>query len=677
MNRIILLLIACLSTQTLVAQNRPNVVVILSDDYGWGSVGCYGANPDLVRTPNLDRLAKEGRRFTDANTTSSVCSPTRYSVLTGRYCWRTSLQSEVLSTTAPLHIETTRLTLASMLKSQGYMGAAIGKWHLGYGTAEKCDYSKELKPGPLEIGFDYHFSVPSNHGDVAGVFVEDHWVFGLNKDSPTNPSPPYVPQKEGKRPQTKNLPLNAPKRVDEDVMDVLTGKAVSWIERQSAEKPFLLYFTPVAVHNPITPSKATAGHSKGGPFCDFIEELDTSVGRVLEALERKGFSKNTIVLFSSDNGGVNVQRDCPQATAQNAGLKPVGPFRGGKHNVWEGGFRVPYIVKWPGHVPANTVCDETVSLVDTLASVAAVTGYALPKASEAAEDSIDVSKAWLGDEYAKPLRMDLISHSADGNFAIRRGPWKWIEGVPADDVKPAALKAHADEFKRQLYNLQSDIAETNEVSAANEEVVKDLEATLIRYRDGGYSREMPPVMPKLKPVDSALAPLAGERLLDLPFAEMPPAPWAAYAGRWQPRDGAIWAMGEGKAPAALRGPLKIADGVLQYEIMLGKADRHSLRLQTGVAKNSFRVIVSRGKLEIAKNPSAGETEALVLAQLKVKLKTDVWQTLRLTFRGGEVTVEIAGNKLTAKHPILTEPRSEMNLLAFEGEIGFRNLVVTR
>ncbi len=361
------------------AADRPNVLVILSDDLGWGSIGCYGANPDLVRTPNIDRLAREGRRFTDGNTTSSVCSPTRYAMLTGRYCWRTDLKSEVLGTTAPLHIETTRLTIASMLKKQGYHTAAVGKWHLGYGTAQKQDFAGELKPGPLEVGFDYHFGVPSNHGDVAGVFVEDHWVYGLNKASPKEPSPPYVTIKEGKAGGgPKNMPLNAPKRVDEDVMSTLTDKAIAWLDQQSAANPFFLYYTPVAVHNPVTPSKQTAGTSKAGPFGDWIHELDLSVGRVIAALDKKGLLDNTLILFSSDNGGVNIERDCPQTQARNAGLKQVGPFRGGKHDVWEGGFKVPYIVRWPGHVPAGTVCAETVSIVDTIASLASIVGEKLP-----------------------------------------------------------------------------------------------------------------------------------------------------------------------------------------------------------------------------------------------------------------------------------------------------------
>lgn len=646
---------------------KPNVIVILSDDLGWGSVGCYGANPELVSTPNIDRLAKEGRRFTDANTTSSVCSPTRYALMTGRYCWRTSLISEVLGTTAPLHIETIRITVASMLKQQGYNCAAVGKWHLGYGTAEKCDYTKELKPGPLEIGFDYHFGVPANHGDLSGVYVEDHWVYGLNKESPTSPSPPYVTMGQQKGKPTKTLDLNAPKRVDENVMGTLTDKLVTWIGQQSAEKPFFVYFTPVAVHNPITPSKATAGKSKGGPFCDFISDLDLSVGRVLAALDKQGLAENTLVLFSSDNGGVNKPENANlvQTDAQKAGLKPVGPFRGGKHDVWEGGFRVPYLVRWPGHVPAGTVCDETISIVDTLASIATITGAALPKASEGAEDSHDVSKAWLGEKYEGPLRPDVIVHSADGNFAIRKGSYKWIEGIPADDVKPAAKKAHAIQFKPQLYDLKADIAEASEVSTKHADVVKDLAALLNRYRDGGYSRELPPAGVKPKPAFASLPPLANAEPLDL----------TKFKG-WALRDGSMFGKAGDKG-ATLTGPVSLKDGVLEFQLLLGEADRHSLRIHTAGNKQSYRVVLSHANLDIAINPPTKDQETIQLGKQRVKFKSSEWQTLRLTFKGEELTAEFAGVTLKVQHAVLAEEKAQLNFIAFEGEVGVRDVKLAK
>jgi arylsulfatase A-like enzyme len=552
-------------TPPLRAADRPNVVVIMADDLGWGSIGCYGANPDLVRTPHIDRLAREGRRFTDANTTSSVCSPTRYSLLTGRYCWRTSLQSEVLGVTAPLHIEPGRVTIASLLKAQGYHTAAVGKWHLGYGSADRCDFTRELKPGPLEIGFDYHFGVPANHGDLSGVYVEDHWVYELDRTSPSAPSPPYVTHGDRKGRQTRTIDLNAPKRIDDEVMATLTDKAVAWIDGQKTGTPFFLYFTPVAVHNPITPSARTAGGSKGGPFCDFLHDLDDSVGRVLDALDRRGFAGNTLILFTSDNGGVSkANGDTPQNQARDAGLAPTGPFRGGKHDVWEGGFRVPYLVRWPGRVPAGTVCEDTVSVVDTLASLASLTGAALPEPSVAAEDSHDVAAGWLGRSHAVPLRPDLIVHSSDGNFAIRRAGWKWIEGVPAGDLMQPARKARAEQFQPMLFHVAEDVAEAHEASAANPDRVNELKALLERYRSGGYSRQMPPVVEKPKPVVTSLAPLTGRRLADMPLDAMPRLPWITTGGPWALRDGAI-SVKAGDNGASLAGLLGITDGAVKVQ----------------------------------------------------------------------------------------------------------------
>jgi len=667
-------IIGGLATPALAAE-RPNVVVILADDLGWGSVGCYGANPTLVQTPHIDRLAREGRRFTDANTTSSVCSPTRYALLTGRYCWRTPLESEVLGTTAPLHIETTRLTIASMLSAHGYRSAAIGKWHLGYGTAERCDFTKELRPGPLEIGFDYHFGVPANHGDVSGVYVEDHWVAGLDRASPSLPSPPYITQGQQKGKAVKPLDLNAPKRIDDEVMQTLTDKAVEWIGRQSVDRPFFLYFTPVAVHNPITPSRQTAGQSKGGAFCDFLHDLDASVGRLLDALDRHGFAQDTLVVFSSDNGGVNkVNGDTPQNQARDAGLEPVGPFRGGKHDVWEGGFRVPYLVRWPGRVPAGSVCDETVSVVDTLASLAAITGHDLPPASAAAEDSHDVSAAWLGKSHTSPLRPDLIVHSADGVYAIRRGGWKWIEGVPADDVKPASRKVRADQMRPMLYDVAHDIGECRDRGTEQAGLATELAALLSRYRDGGYSRELPPITAARPQAVAKLPPLEGRRVLDLALATLPPAPWKA-AGGWAARDGAAWVRA-GDAGASLCGPLGLQDGALEFQLRLGEADRHSLRIHPAGTTESYRIVLRRGSLEIARNPAAGQPadRAVTLARQRVKFDVDRWQTVRVVFAGEEITVQVAGAEVRSRDPLIAAVKERACFIAFDGEVGLRGLV---
>ncbi|MCX7047502.1 MAG: arylsulfatase [Candidatus Sumerlaeota bacterium] len=462
---------------------RPNIVIILSDDLGWGSLNCYGADTKLIRTPNCDRLAREGIRFTDANTPSSVCSPTRYGLLTGRYCWRTPLKHEVLGVGDPLWIEPTRLTIASLLKKHGYHTAAIGKWHLGYGASKPVNYTAKLRPGPQDVGFDYHFGVPSNHGDVTGVFIDNEMVMGL-RSSNLNPSGTCY---YGGKPF---MGLDAPQRNDEEVMSVLTDKAVKWLEQQDSKTPFFLYYTPVTVHEPSTPSAKTKGSSGCGAYGDWIDELDLSVGRILETLDRLKFTDNTLVIFTSDNGGVVISTggDRPEAKAYEAGLRACGAWRGRKHSVYEGGFRVPFIARWPGKIQPGAVSSETINLVDMLATISALEGDALPLASAGAEDSYNVLPALLGEKPSRPLHPDMVVHSADGNFAIRQGPWKWIEGIAHPATKPGALKARAPEFKPQLYNLADDPEEKNNVIEKNPDIAKRLAELLSKYRQQGYSR---------------------------------------------------------------------------------------------------------------------------------------------------------------------------------------------
>ena len=678
----------------------PNIIVILSDDYGYGSAGCYGASAALVKTPNIDRLAAEGRRFVDGSTTSSVCSPTRYSVLTGRYCWRTSLKHEVLGTFSPLHIEPGRLNLASLLKKHGYNTAAIGKWHLGYGTADdsprwRTDYAAELTPGPLDIGFDYHFGVPANHGDLTGVYVENRYVYGLRGGKipafmkPLTPVPDSddfqktytgedMENGKGKTP----LDLDAPRRKNERVMKVLADKATDWIAKQPKDKPFFLYFTPVAVHNPVTPDKDIAGQSAAGLYGDWIHELDRSVGRILDALDKQGIAKDTLVLFTSDNGGVKVlqREDMPQTIAAKAGLAVNGIYRGGKHSVWEGGFRVPFIVRWPGKAAPGSVSREMVSVADILATTAAIVGEQLPPAAKAAEDSYNFLPAILGDPQ-KPIRGDMITHSADGVFAIRQGPWKWVEGVPVDEIKPGARKARAAEHKPQLYNVAEDPAETKEVSAEHPEVVQQLRALLNRYRDGGYSRELPPVgvKPKLNVVE--LAPLAGTTVLTEPLNQVPAKPWTASTGEWLAKDGGVWGGQTGKEDkgAVMRAPLAITDGTIEYEINFNGANRHSLRVEWGARQGSFRIEISRTNLALTKNPSTGEGKDALepLARKVMKLESDQWYPVRITFKGNEATVQVNDTIIKGSHAVLGEQKTGMNFLVFGETAGFRNVKVIK
>lgn len=690
---------ALLAPRARAAERPPNIVVILADDYGYGSCGCYGADGRLVQTPNIDRLAREGRRFTDANTTSSVCSPTRYSLLTGRYCWRTSLKHEVLGTFSPLHIETNRLTLASLLKRHGYSTAAVGKWHLGYGAADdspkwRTDYTAELSPGPLDLGFDYHFGVPSNHGDLTGVFVENRFVYGLRSSAiPAGMTLSPVPDADNfqaaygpedtENAQTKILDLAAPRRKNTRVMATLTDRAVRWLESQPKERPFFLYFTPVAVHNPVTPDKDLAGKSPAGLYADWIGELDRGVGGILAALDRLGVARDTLVLFTSDNGGVfrPDRAEMLQTQASQAGLKVNGPFRGGKHTVWDGGFKVPFIARWPGRVAAGSTCPQMISLADVLATTAALEGDALPAPGAGAEDSVSFLPALLGDS-GKQARESLIVHSADGVFALRKGPWKWIEGEPVDEVKPGARKLRADEYKPQLFNTVDDPGETKDVSAAHPEVVAELKALLNRFRDGGYSRAMPPADAKPKQAVATLPPLAGEPALSEPFATVPGKPWASR-GLWAARDGGVWGSQTGPQDqgASLSVPVTLRDGVIDYELSFNGADRHSLRVEwaDGEKSGSFRVVTSRSAVEITKNPSKGERAeaAEPLALRAVKLEKKVWYPVRVTVKGNEVTVQVNDTVVKTSHEAVGKQKRALTFLVFGESAGFRNLKVVK
>ena len=474
--------VACFALALAAAPLSPNIVVILADDYGYGSLGAYGADSALIQTPHLDRLAREGRRFTDAYTPSSVCTPTRYALITGRYCWRTPLNhGGVANTLDPLLIEPGRPTIASLLKKHGYATGFVGKWHLGYGTAPRVDYTKELKPGPLELGFDYQFAVPQNHNDITRVFVENHRVFGLRSDKLA--------------PATGKLGLDAPERDDPKTMGDLTERAVGWLAKQAGRPaPFFLYFAPVAVHELVTPSAEATGTSKAGPYGDFIHDLDRSVGRILAALEKQNALENTLIIFTSDNGGV-VNPGGKTGTnqlAMNAGLKINGALRGGKHDIWEGGFKVPFLVRWPGRVSPGTTSNEMIGVVDIFATVAAVVGETNLDRTTTAPDSVNVLAAFTGPPNPQPLRRDLILQSASGVYAIRSGPWKWIEGVPLapkGKKAPAATGPKADQFRPRLIHLADDSAEAKDVSAAHPDIAKRLAETLRLHRAQGFSRD--------------------------------------------------------------------------------------------------------------------------------------------------------------------------------------------
>jgi arylsulfatase A len=683
-------LLCLLFALTAVAAERPNIVVILADDYGYGSAGCYGADPKLIRTPAIDRLAAEGRRFTDGNTTSSVCSPTRYSLLTGRYCWRTTLTHEVLGTFSPLHIEPGRVNLASLLKAKGYATAAVGKWHLGYGKESedpkwRTDYTAELSPGPFEIGFDYHFGVPANHGDLTGVYVENRFVYGLRGGKipagmklagPAADSDDYQAAygpEDTENGKSRILDLDAPRRKNVRVMKVITDKATAWLEAQPKDRPFFLYFTPVAVHNPVTPDKELAGSSAAGAYGDWIHELDASVGRILATLDKMGATKDTLVLFTSDNGGVFKPENerLLQTAAFKAGLKVNGAVRGGKHDVWEGGFKVPFIARWPGKVPAGSTAPQMVSVVDILATTAEIVGAPLPAKEAGAEDSRSFLPALIPGAAEAKGREDMIVHSADGVFALRKGRWKWIEGAPVDEIADGARKARRTQHRSQLYDLVADPAETKDVSAEHPDVVAELKDLLRRYRDGGFSRELPAADVKpLRPGVATLPDLTGKAEALSPLAS---------AGEWTAREGGLFAQPKGgqEKPASLRSPLALGDGIFDCEVNLQGANRVSLRFGAGDA--GFRLVVSRAAAILTKNPSKGEpaTATEDLAKRNLKLAAGQWYPVRLTFKGDEVTIQVNDQTFKGRHPSIGQAKTSVDLLVFGASAGFRLVRVAR
>lgn len=471
--------LAAISSTEAAADQLPNIVVILADDYGYGSAGCYGADPRLVTTPSIDQLAEEGMLFTDASTPSSVCSPTRYALLTGRYVWRSpASDGSVVWTLDPLSIETDRPTVASLLKGKGYSTAIVGKWHLGYGSKPRTDYTEKLEPGPLELGFDYQFAVPQNHNDFTRVFVENHHVYGLRSKT-------LNPTKELRG--GGNLGLDAPQRVDTNTMEALTIKAVEWLTTVDRERPFFLYFAPVAVHGKITPSAETAGTTRAGPYGDFIRDLDLSVGRILRTLERMGVEKDTLIIFTSDNGGVSPGRKGgEQEEALKAGLEINGELRGGKHDIWQGGFQVPFVARWPGKVPAGSTSDSMVGLVDLYATLADVVDDPVAAPFESAPDSISFLPDLL--QSGASMRESIIMQSSDGVYAIRRGDWKLVEGDPFDPALRQRNTSKGDQFALQLFNLAVDPGEKKDRAKENPEIVNELLLLLNQHRNQGFSR---------------------------------------------------------------------------------------------------------------------------------------------------------------------------------------------
>jgi arylsulfatase A-like enzyme len=458
------------------AARLPNIVVILADDLGYGDPRCYN-KASAVPTPSIDKLATQGMRFTDAHTPSAVCTPTRYGILTGRYCWRTSLKKGVLNGYSPALIEPGRVTVASLLKRRGYATACIGKWHLGLGSRQRTDFGKPLKPGPNAAGFDYFFGIPASLDMPPYVFVENSKV----TQAPTATIKASEMRRKGGKGFWRAGAI-APRFKHADVLPQLTDKAVGFIRKQAKDKPFFLYLALTAPHTPWLPTEAFQGKSTAGPYGDFVAQVDGTVGRVMKALDEGKLFGKTLLIFTSDNGAHWLPTDIAQWKHRaNDG------WRGQKADIWDGGHRVPFITRWPGKVRAGRSSKELICLTDLLATAAEVVGEKLP--ADAGEDSFSLLPVLRGKKGAKPIREAVVHHSADGTFGIRQGPWKLAMALGSHGFSlPKNIKPRKGEAQGQLYNLDDDPGEKNNLWLKKPEMVKRLTALLEKYKAEARSR---------------------------------------------------------------------------------------------------------------------------------------------------------------------------------------------
>lgn len=481
------------------SRTAPNIVILFADDLGWGDIQCYGGK---VPTPHVDRLATEGMRFTDAHTSSSVCSPSRYGLLTGRYNWRSRLGRGVLGGLSPHLIAPSRTTVASWLKQQGYRTACVGKWHLGMDWAVKpgkqvselsiepreqvfnVAYDRPIANGPNSVGFDYFYGISASLDMVPYTFIENDRVASLPTEDRS------FPMMHGAASTRRTR--QGPAAPDFDAMDVLptiVRKSCEFIDRCAADaragQPFFLYVPFASPHTPILPTPAWQGRSGITPYADFVMQTDAAVGEILATLGRCQLTDNTLVLFASDNG-CSPEAQFDKLAAH--GHHPSGPLRGHKADIFEGGHRVPLVARWPGVVRAGSVSPQLVCMTDVLATLAEFSGRPLP--DDAGEDSISFLGALRGGQGG---RDHLVSHSINGSFAIRRGPWKlalcpdsggW--SAPRPGVKQAAGLPPV-----QLFNLDEDLGERHNVQDREPARVQELTQLLERLVRNGRSTPGP------------------------------------------------------------------------------------------------------------------------------------------------------------------------------------------
>jgi arylsulfatase A-like enzyme len=465
------------------AQDRlPNVIVILTDDLGYGDAGCYGALSEHLTTPNLDRLAREGVRLTDAHSPSAVCTPSRYSMLTGEYAFRNRKAWGVIDGTAPLSIEPDTFTMPAMFKKRGYTTGFVGKWHLGLaGGGDNINWNGAIKPGPNEVGFDTAFYMPSTGDRVPTVLIRDHRVLGLD---PADPIRVDYAKKIGNEPTGAENPEQATVLLgdpgghdktitmgvsrmgwmsggkaalwkDDELTDRLTDEAIRFI-RDHRDKPFFLYVAPHGIHEPRLTAKRFVCRSGAGVYGDMVIELDDSIGRILGALDELQLAGETLLLVSSDNGGSPCDLKAYEygGRADLRGHAPNGVLRGQKYSLWEGGTRVPMLVRWPGRAQAGIVSPALISLMDLHASFARLIGAELPQ--DAARDSRELLDVLLGK--SNKGREEWVVHASGERCALRQGKWKWVEG--------------------QLFDLVADLQEQHNLADKFPELARKMDGRL-------------------------------------------------------------------------------------------------------------------------------------------------------------------------------------------------------
>ncbi|MDZ8117701.1 sulfatase family protein [Pontiella agarivorans] len=481
---------------------RPNIIFILADDMGYGDVSCM--NPEAkFKTPNLDAMADHGLMLTDAHTSSGVCTPSRYSVLTGRYCWRSKMKRGVLGGYSPALIEDGRETMASVLKARGYNTACIGKWHLGmnfpttdgkkagqkgggtmtYRNGKRftddgemktnVDWSGKIERSPTSNGFDYFFGINGSLDMPPYVYIENDRFTG---------TPTAI--KAFHRPGPATVDFEA-----EQVIPELTDRLLNYIRQQDGTTPFFVYFPITGPHNPVVPAKAWQGKSGIGAYGDFCMQIDHHVGQIMQALKDKGFYENTIVVFSSDNGVENHAYEQFRKTGHNSSAA----FRGVKRDLWEGGHHVPTLVQWPAVIAPGRVSNETVCLTDFMPTFAEIADFRLPE--NAAEDGVSLLPIFQGLERRKPLRAGTVHHSLKGEFAIRVGNWVFIDAPDGNDRdnEPDWYKKERGYLPHnqpgELYDLSVDPWQRKNVYAEHPERVQQMKALLELYK--AESRSVP------------------------------------------------------------------------------------------------------------------------------------------------------------------------------------------